>query len=207
MQQSSTVPYVFICNLFPRRDVAHLAVREPSPFTSRFRCVARWHLKATTFASYIFRMSTHVDLTEADFYSRFPCVMHAYMSVCAHYGQMRTAVPKTSTTGTVNTTTTEWSVSWTHPRPPQTPPRLGVFPRIISYMAERQLQCRFYVYLSKAATMFLSTFRTSGRSGQAHLVSKNVKKFPHDESEVGWAVRVTRETPRAKEGEFYVFFT
>ena len=125
MQQSSTVPYVFICNLFPRRDVAHLAVREPSPFTSRFRCVARWHLKATTFASYIFRMSTHVDLTEADFYSRFPCVMHAYMSVCAHYGQMRTAVPKTSTTGTVNTTTTEWSVSWTQPRLPQTPPPAG----------------------------------------------------------------------------------
>ena len=121
MQQSSTVPYVFICNLFPRRDVAHLAVREPSPFTSRFRCVARWHLKATTFASYIFRMSTHVDLTEADFYSRFPCVMHAYMSVCAHYGQMRTAVPKTSTTGTVNTTTTEWSVSWTQPPPPPDP--------------------------------------------------------------------------------------
>ena len=128
MQQSGTVPYVFICNLFPRRDVAHLAVREPSPFTSRFRCVARWHLKPTTFASYIFRMSTHVDLTEADFYSRFPCVMHAYMSVCAHYGQMRTAVPKTSTTGTVNTTTTEWSVSWTHPRPPSDPAAAGGVP-------------------------------------------------------------------------------
>ena len=90
---------------------------------------------------------------------------------------------------------------------PSDPAAAGVSPRIISYMAERQLQCRFYVYLSKAATMFLSTFRTSGRSGQAHLVSKNVKKFPRDESEVGWAVRVTRETPRAKEGEFYVFFT
>ena len=98
MQQSSTVPYVFICNLFPRRDVAHLAVREPSPFTSRFRCVARWHLKATTFASYIFRMSTHVDLTEADFYSRFPCVMHAYICLCALWKNAHCRVATLSTT-------------------------------------------------------------------------------------------------------------
>ena len=199
MQQSSTVPYVFICNLFPRRDVAHLAVREPSPFTSRFRCVARWHLKATTFASYIFRMSTHVDLTEADFYSRFPCVMHAYMSVCAHYGQMRTAVPKTSTTGTVNTTTTEWSVSWTQPPPPPRPRRRRVaVARNKEWHGASRSTYRFLIPLYQPATVFLSTFRSSGPSGREHLVSKNVKKFPHDESEVGWAVRVTRETPRAK---------
>ena len=84
--------------------------------------------------------------------------------------------------------------------PPPADPAAGgwLSPATRSGTANAGSKYRFLIPLYQPEPPKNRPFRTSRRSGQAHLVRKNVKKFPHAESEVGWAVRVTRETLRAK---------